>query len=103
MLVRWIDPLRTAFAVTLVVALVWAMLNLSLVTGARLTSSLCAYAMLWVSHRHLCSLRCFPLLPLIADYCRKIAMSLATRSGITGPQRHRMICPRSFNCARFRD
>jgi hypothetical protein len=48
MLVRWIDPPRTAIAVTLVVALVWAMLNLSLVTDASLTSSLCAYAMLWV-------------------------------------------------------
>ena len=68
MLVRWIDPLRTAFAVTLaLVALVWAISTLSLLTGASLTSSLCAYAMLWVVICMLAAL--FPLLPLIADYC----------------------------------
>jgi hypothetical protein len=48
MLVRWIDPLRTAFAVTLLVALVWAMVNLVIGHGRKINVLALCFCILWV-------------------------------------------------------
>jgi hypothetical protein len=59
-LVRWIEPLRTAFAATLVIAMVWAIVNLVAGYGRKINAVALSLCALWIVISIYVSLSCFP-------------------------------------------
>lgn len=59
-LVRWIDPLRDMFAVTLLIALVWAIVNMLAGYGRKLNAVALSFCLLWIIVGVYVSLSCFP-------------------------------------------
>jgi hypothetical protein len=59
-LVRWIDPLRGLFAVALLVAFVWAIVNLVAGCGRKMNVVALGFCLLWIIVGVYVSLSCFP-------------------------------------------
>jgi hypothetical protein len=59
-LVRWIDPLRDMLAVTMLIAFVWAIVNLLAGYGRKINAVALSFCLVWIVVGIYVSLSCFP-------------------------------------------